>query len=277
MKWMSRATVNLFLVIAALYTLLPLTWLLFASTKTLDDLYGTPGFAFADFSLIDNIRAVSSENGGIFFRWYLNSVLYAGAGAAVSALISVMCGFAFDKYAWFGKEKMFGLVLLGVLVPTTATALPLYLLASKVGVVNTFWAVFVPALVHPFGVYLSRVLSAGYVPNEVLEAARSDGAGEVRAFVKVALPMLLPAFVTIFLFQFTAIWNNFFLPLVMLNDQHLYPLSLGLFTWEKQGNAFPEFHTLVITGSLLSVVPLLIVFMSLQRFWKAGMTAGSVK
>ncbi|WP_157250016.1 carbohydrate ABC transporter permease [Nonomuraea typhae] len=277
MKWMSRATVNLFLVIAAVYTLLPLTWLLFASTKTLDDLYGTAGFAFADFRLVENIRAVGAENGGIFFRWYLNSVLYAGAGAAVSALISVMCGFAFDKYTWLGKEKMFGLVLLGVLVPTTATALPLYLLASQLGVVNTFWAVFVPALVHPFGVYLSRVLSAGYVPDEVLEAARSDGAGEVRMFVKVALPMLLPAFVTIFLFQFTAIWNNFFLPLVMLNDQHLYPLSLGLFTWEKQGHAFPEFHTLVITGSLLSVVPLLVVFMSLQRFWKAGMTAGSVK
>ncbi|WP_327086907.1 carbohydrate ABC transporter permease [Nonomuraea sp. NBC_01738] len=277
MKWMSRATVNVFLIIATLYTLLPLTWLLFASTKSLDDLYGTPGFAFADFNLIDNIRAVGTENGGIFFRWYLNSVLYAGVGAAVSSFITVMCGYAFDKYQWLGKEKMFGLVLLGVLVPTTATALPLYLLASKVGVVNTFWAVFIPVLVHPFGVYLARVLSSGYVPGEVLEAARSDGAGELRTFLRVALPMLTPAYVTIFLFQFTAIWNNFFLPLVMLNDQRLYPLSLGLFAWEKQGNAFPEFHSLVITGSLLSVVPLLVVFLSLQRFWKAGMTAGSVK
>lgn len=277
MKWMSRATVNVFLIIATLYTLLPLTWLLFASTKSLDDLYGTPGFAFADFNLVENISAVSTENGGIFFRWYLNSVLYAGLGAAVSAFITVMCGYAFDKYQWLGKEKLFGLVLLGVLVPNTATALPLYLLASKAGVVNTFWAVFIPVLVHPFGVYLARVLSSGYVPGEVLEAARSDGAGEVRTFLRVALPMLLPAYVTIFLFQFTAIWNNFFLPLVMLNDQRLYPLSLGLFSWEKQGNAFPEFHSLVITGSLLSVVPLLLVFMSLQRFWKAGMTAGSVK
>ncbi|MGW5688857.1 carbohydrate ABC transporter permease [Nonomuraea sp. NPDC003754] len=277
MKWMSRATVNVLLIVATLYTLLPLTWLLFASTKSLSDLYSTPGFAFGDFNLIANIRAVSEENGGIFFRWYLNSVLYAGVGAAVSSFITVMCGYAFDKYSWFGKEKLFGLVLLGVLVPTTATALPLYLLASKVGLVNTFWAVFIPVLVHPFGVYLARVLSSGYVPGEVLEAARSDGAGEIRTFTRVALPMLMPAYVTIFLFQFTAIWNNFFLPLVMLNDQNLYPLSLGLFSWEKQGNAFPEFHSLVITGSLLSVVPLLLVFMSLQRFWKAGMTAGSVK
>ncbi|MER6505715.1 carbohydrate ABC transporter permease [Nonomuraea sp. NPDC050227] len=274
---MSRATVNVLLIISALYTLLPLTWLLFASTKSLSDLYSTPGFSFAGFNLFENIRAVAQEGDGVFFRWYLNSVLYAGVGAAVSSFVTVMCGYAFDKYSWFAKEKMFGLVLLGVLVPTTATAVPLYLLASKVGVVNTFWSVFVPVLVHPFGVYLARVLSSGYVPGEVLEAARSDGAGELRTFVSVALPMLLPAYVTIFLFQFTAIWNNFFLPLVMLSDQRLYPLSLGLYGWEKQGNAFPEFHSLVITGSLLSVVPLLLVFVSLQRFWKAGMTAGSVK
>lgn len=277
MRWMSRAAVNGLLIVATLYTLLPLTWLLFSSTKSLTDLYSTNGFAFGEFNLFTNVRNVLAESGGIFLRWYGNSVLYAGAGAAVSALVSVMCGYAFDKYHWLGKEKLFGLVLLGVLVPTTATAIPLYLLASEIGMVNTFWSVFVPVLVHPFGVYLARVLSAGYVPGEVLEAARSDGAGEVRTFVRVALPMLLPAYVTIFLFQFTAIWNNFFLPLVMLNDQHLYPLSLGLFTWEKQGNAFPEFHSLVITGSLLSVVPLLLVFVSLQRFWKAGMTAGSVK
>ncbi|MEU5861121.1 MULTISPECIES: carbohydrate ABC transporter permease [unclassified Nonomuraea] len=274
---MSRATVNVLLIISALYTLLPLTWLLFASTKSLSDLYSTPGFSFAGFNLFENIRAVAREGDGVFFRWYLNSVLYAGLGAAVSSFVTVMCGYAFDKYSWFAKEKMFGLVLLGVLVPTTATAVPLYLLASKVGVVNTFWSVFVPVLVHPFGVYLARVLSSGYVPGEVLEAARSDGAGELRTFASVALPMLLPAYVTIFLFQFTAIWNNFFLPLVMLSDQRLYPLSLGLYGWEKQGHAFPEFHSLVITGSLLSVVPLLLVFVSLQRFWKAGMTAGSVK
>ncbi|MFI6602117.1 carbohydrate ABC transporter permease [Nonomuraea sp. NPDC050536] len=277
MRWMSRAAVNGLLIVATLYTLLPLTWLLFSSTKSLTDLYSTNGFAFGEFNLFTNVRNVLAESGGIFFRWYGNSLLYAGMGASVSALVSVMCGYAFDKYDWLGKEKLFGLVLLGVLVPTTATAIPLYLLASKIGMVNTFWSVFVPVLVHPFGVYLARVLSSGYVPGEVLEAARSDGAGEIRTFVRVALPMLLPAFVTIFLFQFTAIWNNFFLPLVMLNDQHLYPLSLGLFTWEKQGNAFPEFHSLVITGSLLSVVPLLLVFVSLQRFWKAGMTAGSVK
>lgn len=276
-RMLSRGAVNVLLIIATVYTLMPLTWLVFAATKSLPDLYASPGFAFAGFNLGENVSALTAESDGIYFRWYLNSILYAGGGAALGALISVACGYAFDKYQWTGKEKVFGLVLLGVLVPTTATALPLYLLASKVGVVNTFWAVFIPALVNPFGVYLARVLSSGYVPGEVLEAARSDGAGEVRTFASVALPMLTPAYVTIFLFQFTGIWNNFFLPLVMLSDQHLFPLSLGLYSWNTQVTSFPEYGTLVITGSLLSVVPLLLVFVFLQRFWRAGMTAGSVK
>ncbi|MGW4793001.1 carbohydrate ABC transporter permease [Nonomuraea sp. NPDC004297] len=274
---MSKTAVNALLLLSALYTLLPLTWLLFASTKSLSDLYATPGFAFADFNLGANLSAVAAEGDGIFFRWYLNSLLYAGGGAALGALISVACGYAFDKYDWPGKERLFGLVLLGVLVPTTATAIPLYLLAAKIGLVNSFWSVFVPALVHPFGVYLARALSASYVPGQVLEAARSDGAGEIRMFVSVALPMLRAAYVTIFLFQFTGIWNNFFLPLVMVSDQRLFPLSLGLYAWNTQVTSFPEFSTLVISGSLLSVVPLLLVFVFLQRFWRAGMTAGSVK
>ncbi|WP_214409311.1 carbohydrate ABC transporter permease [Sphaerisporangium fuscum] len=276
-RLMTRGAVNVFLLVATAYTLLPLTWLLFAATKSLPDLYATPGFAFANLDLGANLSAVAAEGGGVFFRWYLNSLLYAGLGAGLGALVSLACGYAFDTYDWPGKEKLFGLVLLGVLVPTTATALPLYLLASKIGLVNSFWAVFVPSLVHPFGVYLARVLSAGYVPKQVLEAARSDGADEVRTFGSVALPMLLPAYVTIFLFQFTGIWNNFFLPLVMLSDQRLFPLSLGLYSWNTQVTSFPEYSTLVITGSLLSVVPLLLVFVSLQRFWRAGMTAGSVK
>ncbi|WP_256355942.1 ABC transporter permease subunit [Streptomyces sp. PKU-EA00015] len=129
----------------------------------------------------------------------------------------------------------------------------------------------------PFGVYLSRVFSAGYVPDEALEAARIDGAGELRTFWSIGLRMLMPGFATVFLFQFTAIWNNFFLPLVMLSDQKLFPLSLGLHAWNSNSHAEPEFYPLVVTGSLLAVIPLIVAFVSLQRHWKAGLTAGSVK
>ncbi|MEU5085275.1 carbohydrate ABC transporter permease [Streptomyces sp. NPDC021356] len=274
---LSRTAVNGALVLATAYTLLPLGWLLTAAAKNTGDLLGGRALSPSTWHLGANLHALVTTGDGIYFRWYLNSLLYAGIGAVLCALVCVCAGYAFHVYAFPGKEKLFGLVLLGVLVPTTALALPMYLLASKVGIVNTFWAVFVPSLVNPFGVYLARVFCAGYVPGEVLEAARMDGAGELRTFWSVGLRMVMPGFVTVFLFQFTAIWNNFFLPLVMLSDNRLFPVSLGLYSWNTQTHAFPEYYPLVVTGSLLGIVPLVIAFVALQRHWKAGLTAGSVK
>ncbi|WP_328420001.1 carbohydrate ABC transporter permease [Streptomyces sp. NBC_00443] len=274
---LSRSVVNGLLIVAAGYTLLPVTWLLIAATKNHRDLFATSGFAFGDFNLLTNLHHVLTFNDGIYLRWFGNSVLYSVVGSAASTLICVATGYAFDKYDFRGKEKLFGLVLSGVLVPTTVIQLPMYLLATKAGVVNTHWALLLPALVNPFGVYLARVFSEGYVPNEVLEAARVDGAGELRTFARVALPMLAPGFMTIFLFSFTASWNNFFGALVMLNDEQLYPVNLGLFMWNSVTQQQPEFYSLVITGSLVAVVPLIVAFVCLQRFWRSGLTAGAVK
>ncbi|MER7757341.1 carbohydrate ABC transporter permease [Kitasatospora sp. NPDC097643] len=274
---LSRTAVNGALLLFTLYTLLPLGWLLTASAKNTPDLLGGNPLSVANFHLGQNLHDLATTDGGIYFRWYLNSLLYAGGGALLCAFICVCAGYAFEVYAFRGKEKLFGLVLLGVLVPTTALALPMYLLASEIGVVNTFWAVLLPSLVNPFGVYLARVFCAGYVPGEVLEAARMDGAGELRTFWSIGLRMVMPGFVTVFLFQFTAIWNNFFLPLVMLSDSKLFPVSLGLYSWNTLTRSEPTFYPLVVTGSLLAVVPLVVAFVSLQRHWKAGLTAGSVK
>ncbi|MEU4025165.1 carbohydrate ABC transporter permease [Streptomyces anulatus] len=276
-RWLSKSAVNVVLLIAAVYTLFPLVWLLTAATKDAGNLLGGDVFSSQGFDLGHNLSELTSYQDGIYFRWYGNSLLYAGIGALGCSLISVAAGYAFDKYRFRGKEKLFALVLLGVLLPSTALSLPLYLLAVETGTVNTYWAVLIPALVNPFGVYLSRIFSAGYIPDEVLEAARIDGAGELRTFWSVGLRMVMPGFVTVFLFQFTAIWNNFFLPLVMLSDKDLYPLSLGLYNWHSNANADPTFYPMVVTGSLLAVTPLIIAFVTLQRHWKAGLTAGSVK
>jgi multiple sugar transport system permease protein len=274
---LSKAAVNGSLLLATVYTLLPLAWLVTAAAKNTPDLLGGNALTPSNFHLGQNLHDLATTDGGIYFHWYLNSLLYAGLGALLCAFICVCAGYAFEVYAFRGKEKLFGLVLLGVLVPTTALALPMYLLASKIGVVNTFWAVFIPSLVNPFGVYLARVFCAGYVPTEVLEAARMDGAGELRTFWSIGLKMVMPGFVTVFLFQFTAIWNNFFLPLVMLSDAKLFPVSLGLYAWNTQTRGEPTFYPLVVTGSLLAVIPLVVAFIVLQRHWKAGLTAGSVK
>ncbi len=276
-RWLSKAAVNGTLVLAVLYTLFPLVWLVTAATKDAGGLLAGNAFSFEGFDLGGNLSRLASYNDGVYFRWYANSLLYAGGGALLSALVSVAAGYAFDTYEFPGKERLFGVVLLGVLVPTTALALPLYLLAAKTGLVNTYWSVLIPVLAHPFGVYLARVFSAGYVPGEAIEAARMDGAGELRIFWSIGLRMLMPGFVTIFLFQFTAIWNNFFLPLVMLSDQRLFPLSLGLYAWNSNTHAEPSYYPLVVTGSLLAVIPLVIAFVALQRHWKAGLAAGSVK
>ncbi|CAM5715592.1 MULTISPECIES: carbohydrate ABC transporter permease [Streptomyces] len=273
----SRVAVNAVLAVVAVYTLMPLTWLLIASTKSYRDLFATNPFSVGDFHLLTNLNALLEYNDGVFVRWMLNSLLYTVVASLLSTLISVACGYAFDKYAFRGREKWFGVVLVGVLIPSTVVQLPLYLMASELGLVNTYWAVLIPSLVNPFGVYLARVFSEGYVPGEVLEAARVDGAGEVRTFVTVALPMLAPGFVTIFLFTFTASWNNFYGALMMLNDDRLYPVNLGLFMWNQNVYQQPELYPMVIIGSLVAVVPLIVAFLCLQRFWRSGLTAGAVK
>ena len=276
-RLLGRSVVNLVVLVSVLYTLLPVLWLVLASTKDRDALFSSDILSLSGFSFVQNLKDLFAMDGGLFGRWYGNSLLYAVLGAALGALISIACGYAFDKYRFAHKEKLFGLVLAAVMVPQTVLALPLYLMASGTGLVNTFWAVFIPVLFNPFGVYLGRIFSQGYVPDEVLEAARMDGAGELAAYFRVALRMLGPGLVTIFLFQLTAIWNNFFLPMVMLSDQDLYPVSLGLYTWNSSATVSPEYYPVVIMGSLLAVLPLILAFALLQRFWRSGLTAGAVK
>ncbi|MFD0014009.1 sugar ABC transporter permease [Streptomyces sp. FT05W] len=276
-RLLGRSVVNLVVGVSVLYTLLPVLWLVLASTKNRDALFSSNVLSLTDFSFVRNLTDLFAMDGGLYGRWYGNSLLYAVLGAALGALVSIACGYAFDKYRFAHKEKLFGLVLAAVMVPQTVLALPLYLMASAAGLVNTFWAVFIPVLFNPFGVYLGRIFSQGYVPDEVLEAARMDGAGELAAYFRVALRMLGPGLVTVFLFQLTAIWNNFFLPMVMLSDQDLYPVSLGLYSWNSSASVSPEYYPVVIMGSLLAVLPLILAFALLQRFWRSGLTAGAVK
>ncbi len=134
-----------------------------------------------------------------------------------------------------------------------------------------------PSILSPYGIYLARIYAAAAVPEEVLEAARMDGAREVRIFTSVALPMMRPGLVTIFLFQFVAIWNNFLLPYIMLGDDRRFPVTVGLYTLLQQGAGIPALYTLVITGALLSIVPLIALFLGLQRFWRVDLLSGAVK
>ncbi|MEU5363944.1 carbohydrate ABC transporter permease [Streptomyces sp. NPDC005925] len=266
-----------FMTVVACYMLLPVYWLLISSTKSQSDLVTTQGLLPAEWHLGDNLASLFSQQDGVFARWLLNSLLYAGAGAGVATVLAAAAGYALAKYTFRGRETVFSVVLGGVLVPATALALPLFLLFAQADATNTFWSVFLPSIVSPFGVYLSRIFAAASVPDEVMEAARMDGAGELRIFRTIALRLMAPALVTVFLFQFVVIWNNFLLPLVMLQDDRLYPVTLGLFTWQSQTSRLPELQTLTIVGALISVVPIVLTFLLLQRHWRAGLAAGAVK
>lgn len=266
------------LVVVAVYFLVPVYWVIIAATKTTADLFSTNGFWFApEFALWSNLAQVLTYDGGIFVRWFLNSVFYAGVGALLATYFAAAGGYALAKYKFRGRQAVFGAVLGGVLVPGTATALPLFLLFSQMGLTNTYWSVLVPSLVSPFGLFLCRIYADATVDDALLEAARIDGAGEIRIFHSVGLPILTPALVTVFLFQLVGIWNNYFLPLVMLSDTELYPITLGLNNWLSQVNRLPEFYQLTTGGVLLSVIPLAIAMIVLQRFWRGGLTEGSVK
>lgn len=269
---------TLFMIVFAGYFLAPIWWLVVSSSKTRTEWRTNPGLWFSGpFELPRNVGDVLTYADGAFLRWMANSLLYAGVGGAVATLIAAMAGYALAKYVFPGREAVFNVILAGVLVPTTALALPLFLLFSRLDATNTQLAVLLPSCVSPFGVYLSRIYAAASVPDELLEAARLDGASESRIFFTISIRLMTPALVTVFLFQFVAIWNNFFLPLVMLQDSALYPITLGLHTWSSQINQAPELQLLVIVGALLSVVPLIVAFLCLQRFWRTGLAAGGVK
>ncbi|GAB3688042.1 carbohydrate ABC transporter permease [Nocardiopsis oceani] len=264
------------LLLGTLYCLIPLAWVAVASTKGGSDLFTTFTFWPGD-GLFENVGELTAYRDGLYWQWMANSALYAGVGGLLSALLSCLTGFALAKYRFRGRTALFNILLAGVLVPPVMLAVPQFLLFAEVGLTNTYLSVLLPSIVSPFGIYLARVYAAAAVPDSLLESARTEGAGELRVFWKVALPIMLPGLVTVFLFQFVAIWNNFLLPFILLSDDGMFPVTVGLYTLLNQGASQPVLYTLVITGSLLSVIPLIALFVALQRFWRIDLLSGAVK
>lgn len=272
----TRWVPTLILLLGAVYCLVPILWVLTASTKSGQELFTT--FTFAPGSgFLDNLAELSAYRDGVYWRWMLNSALYAGLGALLSAALSGVTGYALAKYRFRGRNALFSTLLAGVLMPPITLAIPQYLLMAEAGLADSYWSVLLPSILSPYGIYLARIYAAYAIPDEVVEAARVDGAREFRLFRSVALPMMLPGLVTVFLFQFVAIWNNFLLPYIMLGDDSKFPVTVGLYSLLQQGANAPALYTLVITGALLSIVPLIALFLGLQRYWRMDLLSGAVK
>jgi multiple sugar transport system permease protein len=273
---------KLLLLALVCYFLVPVWWLVVASTKNAQGLFsGSGALWFHGFHLFGNLKELFTYNNGEYLRWLGNSALYAVTGGVGATVVSVLAGYGFAKFSFRGRNAVFALVLGSVMVPLTALVIPTFVMMSNAGLTNTIWAVILPSLLSPFAVYLMRVYAAASVPDELLDAARIDGAGELRTFVRVALPLMRPGVVTVLLLSVVATWNNYFLPLTMLSDSKLYPLTVGINLWEQLASSNNGGGTsvwgLIITGSLVSIIPLIIAFLTLQRYWQGGLSVGSLK
>jgi multiple sugar transport system permease protein len=268
------------MVLFLIYSIVPLFWLLVNSTKTQAGLFSSFGLWFGGkFSLFQNISDTLTYDHGVFVKWFANTLLYVVVGAGGATVLATIAGYGLAKYRFPGRRAVFAVILGAVAVPGTAIAVPTFLMFSQVGLTNTPWAIILPSLVSPFGLYLTWTFAVDAVPTELLEAARMDGAGEFRTFFTISLRLLTPGIVTVALLSMVATWNNYFLPLIMLSDPTWYPLTVGLSQWSAQANgvAAQPIYNLVITGSLLTIVPIVIAFFFLQRYWQSGLSAGSVK
>ena len=280
MRRRRSVVLTLLTALAGVYSLIPLAWLVINATKTQPGLFSSFGLWFDDghFALWDNIRQTLTYDDGIFLRWLANTLLYVVAGAGGATFLAVLAGYGLAKFDFPGRRGVFATVIGAVAVPGTALAVPTFLMFSRLGLTDTPWSIIIPSLVTPFGLYLMWTFTAEAIPDEIIEAARVDGAGEFRTFFRIGVPLLGPGIVTVLLFSMVATWNNYFLPLIMLKDPHWYPLTLGLTAWNAQAATAggDVVFNLVITGSLLTILPLLAAFLLLQRYWQSGLAAGSV-
>ncbi|WP_420176416.1 carbohydrate ABC transporter permease [Luteococcus sp. OSA5] len=270
----ARAITLAVLLLVLVYSLAPIYWLVVSATKSNPDLVSSNGWWFAENNLVANYHALMSWTQGLFWRWVANSVLYSLVAGVVGTLLSVAAGYGLAKFRFPGRGAVQVVIMAGLLLPIALLTIPLYLVFDRMGLTNTMWAVIIPSCVSPFGVFLGRVYAQSSVPDEILESARIDGAGEVRIFFTMVLRLLAPAMVTIFLFIFVATWNNFLLPLMMLNSADLKPVTLGLYGMMSYFN--PQYGA-VLQGALLGVIPLVVLFLSLQKRWQSGLAAGAVK
>jgi multiple sugar transport system permease protein len=271
---------TIFVLICVGYFLLPLFWLVIASTKSNADLFSSFGLWFANFNLFENIKNVLTFQDGVFIYWVINSAIYAVVSAVGASFLSTAAGYGFAKYDFPGKAVLFAITLGAIMVPIAALTVPTYLLFARAGLTDTYFAIILPSLATPFGVFLMRVYAADAVDNALIEAARVDGVGELRIFFTVALRLLLPGSITVLLFSLVATWNNYFLPLIMLNTAEKFPLTVGLALWQSTaagGSGSRALFSTVITGSLLSIIPLVVAFLFLQRYWQSGLATGGVK
>ena len=263
--------VNGALLVLAVLSLAPLAWMLSVSFMARGEASHFPPPLLPATPTLDNYRELFQRTG--IGRNFANSLLVAGAITLLSLLVNTLAGYAFAKLRFRGRERIFQLLLAALVVPAQVAMLPLFLLMKQLGLVNTYWGVIIPGLASVFGIFLVRQYARS-IPDELIEAARIDGAGELRIFFQVVLPMLKPVLVTLAIFTFMGAWNDFMWPLIVLTDQAHYTLPVALASLSREHVMDVE---LMMAGAVVTVLPVLLLFLLLQRYYIQGLLLGSVK
>jgi multiple sugar transport system permease protein len=263
--------VNGVLASASIVVLFPLLWMLAASFMAPGEASTYPPPLVPAHPTLANYRELFAHAG--MGRYLANSVLLAVAATALSLVFNVMAGYAFAKLRFRGREQLFRLMLGALVIPGQVAMVPLFLLLKHMGLVNTYGGVIVPALASIFGIFLVRQYALS-IPDELLEAARIDGASEWKIFVAIVVPLLSPIIVTLAVFTLLGTWNDFMWPLIVLADQNLYTLPVALASLSRE---HVQDNELMMAGAVLTTLPVLIVFLSLQRYYMQGLMMGAVK
>ncbi len=265
------AVVNGLLVAVAAITLFPLLWMLSVSLMAPGEASYYPPPLLPLHPTLSNYRELFAHAG--MGRYLANSFALATAATVISLTFNVMAGYAFAKLRFAGRERLFRLLLASLVIPAQVAMLPLFLMLKYLGLVNTYGGVIVPALAGIFGIFLVRQYALT-IPDDLLEAARIDGAGEWRIFAVIVLPVLKPILVTLAIFTFLATWNDFMWPLIVLTDKDLYTLPVALAALSRE---HVQDNEMMMAGSVVTVLPVLLLFLVLQRYYIQGLLLGSVK
>ena len=267
----AAALVNGALLLLAAASLGPLLWMLSVSFMPAGQANNFPPPLVPRGATLDNYRQLFGYAG--MGRRLANSLLLATLATLLSLTFNVTAGYSFAKLRFRGRERVLQGLLGALIIPGQVTMIPLFLLLKYMGLVNTYAGVLVPLLASVFGIFLVRQYAES-IPDELLEAARIDGAGELRTFVSIVLPGLVPILVTLAVFSFLGSWNDFLWPLIMLSDDDKYTLPLALASLTRE---HVQDRELMMAGSVVTLVPVLAVFLVLQRYYMQGLLAGSVK
>ncbi|MFG1687077.1 carbohydrate ABC transporter permease [Nonomuraea sp. NPDC049269] len=267
-----RALVYIVLVIAVVATLIPFVWMYLGSAKTQSELLRRPPTWWPETFTFENFATWFGRLN--FQTFFLNSVIVAVFTVLGTLLFCSMVGYALAKLDFAGKRALFLLVLVTLMVPGVVTFIPLFVVVSKLGMVSTYPALIIPFLTGPMGVFLMRQFISE-IPDALIEAARIDGAGEVRIFTRIILPLCGPALATLAILTFLGSWNNFLWPLVVAQTEDMYTLPVALSLYSVGQNATN--YGVLLAGSVLVITPVLLLFVALQRYFIQGIAATGIK